>query len=592
MRLWDAASGRLARTIKERGQSFVFSPDGARLLATGYNSIKLWDVASGQIVLGLKAPSSPNRVAFSSNGNKLLAFVTDPPSAKQDEPADRRNAVVTWDAASGKEIHAFNVQSSIGYGSLAAFSPDGTRFLPAPNSDQPLTVWDIASERVLHTFGGRSTNHMHSAAFSPDSTQVASGHVDGALKLWEVSTGRLIRTLWHAKSVEAVAFSRDGTRLLSGSADTTVKLWDTATGQLVRAFEGHSSNVRSVAFTPDEKRVISGGYDTTARIWDTTTGEQLALLLTAKDDEWLAITPEGFFDASPKGAEMLTVVRGLEVYSIDQFYQVLYRPDLVREKLAGDPDGKVRAAAAKLDLSKLVDSGRVPFVAIVSHRAQETSPADLVTVEAHLADQGGGIGRAEWRINGITVGVVEQVTATAGHPIAVKQPMALDPGENTIEVVAYNSANLVASIPARAKITWTGSQPTAPPRLYVLVVGINDYLDASLKLTYAVPDAKSLASALKDAGRGHYEDVIVTHALDRDATAAKLDEVFTDWPPRCARAMCSSSSLPATARLSMAATISSRTICATTPSSRLCATPSARTSCRLGSPASWPRRPS
>ena len=225
---------------------------------------------------------------------------------------------------------------------------------------------------------------------------------------------------------------------------------------------------------------------------------------------------------------MLTVVRGLEVYSIDQFYQTLYRPDLVREKLAGDPDGKVRAAAAKLDLAKLIDSGRVPSVAITSHKAQDISPADLVTLEALLADQGGGIGRAEWRINGITVGVVEQPAATAGQPIALKQAMALDPGENTIELVAYNGANLVASVPARARITWTGSEPTAPPRLYVLVVGINDYLDAGLKLTYAVPDAKTLAAALKDAGQGHYEDVIVTHVLDRDATAAKLDQVFAD----------------------------------------------------------------
>ena len=261
--------------------------------------------------------------------------------------------------------------------------------------------------------------------------------------------------------------------------------------------------------------MISGSYDTTARVWDAATGEQLALLLTADDDEWLAITPEGFFDASAKGAEMLTVVRGLEVFGIDQFYQALYRPDLVREKLAGDPDGKVRDAAAKLDLAKLTDSGRVPNVAITSHKAQDTSPDDLVTLEARLVDQGGGIGRAEWRINGITVGVVEQAAGAAGQPIALKQAMALDPGENTIEVIAYNGANLVASVPARAKITWTGSEPTAPPRLYVLVVGINDYLDASLKLTYAVPDAKSARRRPEEAGQGHYEDVIVSHVLDR-----------------------------------------------------------------------------
>jgi hypothetical protein len=90
------------------------------------------------------------------------------------------------------------------------------------------------------------------------------------------------------------------------------------------------------------------------------TGELLATLLAAKDGEWLAVTPEGFFVASAKaaGADLVTVVRGLEAYRLEQFSQVLYRPDLVREKLAGDPDGKVGAAA--VDLAKLLDRGRVP----------------------------------------------------------------------------------------------------------------------------------------------------------------------------------------------------------------------------------------
>ncbi len=226
---------------------------------------------------------------------------------------------------------------------------------------------------------------------------------------------------------------------------------------------------------------------------------------------------------------MLTVVRGLQVFGIDQFYQELYRPDLVREKLAGDPDGRVRTAAARLDLGKLVDSGRVPSVTIVSHKAQDTTPNDLVDVEAVVADQGGGIGKAEWRINGVTVGVVEKPATTApGQAVSLQQAMALDPGENTVEVVAYNGANLVASAPARAKVTWTGTEPSVPPRLYLLTVGINDYLDAALKLKYAVPDAKALAAALVEAGRGHYESVTAISVLDGDGTAAKLDQVFAN----------------------------------------------------------------
>ncbi|MBO0764063.1 MAG: WD40 repeat domain-containing protein, partial [Hyphomicrobiaceae bacterium] len=484
IRLWDASSGTLTRSIGERSidNPVAFSPDGTRLLAGRYNALDLWDVASGRRVRRITT-LTPERVAFSADGSRLLAFVPDP--IMPDTRAKRLGNVVAWDAASGQRLLTFKVRS--GLGSAVAFSPAGTQFLPEPESNQPFSISDVASGKVLQTFGdGDNTRSVRASAFTTDGARVASGHIDGALRLWEPASGRLVWTSWHAKSVSAVAFSRDGSRLLSGSADGTLKLWDVATGQVIRSFEGHTGEVNSVAFSPDEKRVISGSDDTTARIWDAATGELLAILLTrpatrTQSGEWLVITPEGFFDASTRGAELLTVVRGLQVFSIDQFYQGLYRPDLVREKLAGDPDGKVRAAAAKLDLGRLIDTGRAPDVKIVSHRANDASRDDRVTLKAQLIDQGGGIGRAEWRINGITVGVVEKAGVGAvGNPVAVEQTMALDPGDNTIELVAYNSANLVASVPARVRITWTGSEPTAPPRLYVLAVGINDYLDSNL----------------------------------------------------------------------------------------------------------------
>jgi hypothetical protein len=261
----------------------------------------------------------------------------------------------------------------------------------------------------------------------------------------------------------------------------------------------------------------------------------LATLIGVKPGEWLAITPEGFFAASLNGHELLAVVRGLDVFSIDQFYQILYRPDLVREKLAGDPDDRVKDAAAKLDLGKLIDGGRVPKIAITSHKPHDVSSSDLVTIEASLTDEGGGIGKAEWRISSkesrgwpITIKVVDKVTAV-GLGVTLKQPVTLDPGENVIELVAYNGENLVRSAPARAKVFWSGvSGPTVPPRLYVLAIGIDKYWDSKLQLNFAVADAKALAAALKEAGKHHYEEVIVTEVRDDKATAPQLDQVFKE----------------------------------------------------------------
>ncbi len=281
VRLWDAAKGRLERTIDERtffSTPIAFSPDGARLLSGSSNAVKLWDVASGHQVWSVKTPT-PNRVAFSADGTRLLSFSIDSRASaspklgtRPDKAAtEREGSLLVWDAASGQPIHGFKVQPGLGFNPPTAFSPDATRFLPPPGSDQPVKVWDAASGQVVHTFGGRATNHMRSVALSPDKTHAVTGHIDGALKLWELAAGQPVRTLWHSRSVSAVAFSRDGGRLLSGSADTTLKLWDTATGQAIRTFTGHSASVKSVAFTPDEKRVISGGDDSTVRVWDAAT---------------------------------------------------------------------------------------------------------------------------------------------------------------------------------------------------------------------------------------------------------------------------------------------------------------------------------
>jgi len=81
--------------------------------------------------------------------------------------------------------------------------------------------------------------------------------------------------------------------------------------------------------------------DNIIRIWNVATGDLLATLLAGKDGEWVAVTSEGFFVASAKGAgpDLVAIVRGLEVYRLEQFSE-LRRPDLVREKLAGDPTAR------------------------------------------------------------------------------------------------------------------------------------------------------------------------------------------------------------------------------------------------------------
>ncbi|MGQ9697890.1 MAG: WD40 repeat domain-containing protein, partial [Armatimonadota bacterium] len=98
--------------------------------------------------------------------------------------------------------------------------------------------------------GGMSAP-VHSVAYSPDGTTLATASLDGVMKLWSVTDGSLLRSIVASDGrLLSVAFSGDGSMLASAGEDQVVRLWDAASGKLIRMMKGHSGPVWSVAFSP------------------------------------------------------------------------------------------------------------------------------------------------------------------------------------------------------------------------------------------------------------------------------------------------------------------------------------------------------
>src|SRR5262245_57152112 len=242
------------------------------------------------------------------------------------------------------------------------------------------------------------------------------------------------------------------------------------------------------------------------------------------------MTPAGFFAASRKGTEMLSVVRGLEAYSVMQFYDHLHRPDLVEELLKGDPEGKFKDAARRINLERALDSGPTPRIELLLDRTEKSG--ETVKLAARLIDQGGGIGpKVIWRVNGKTQGATS-APGLGGNPsignfVVMPQTLTVDPTrKNEVEIIAYNGRSLLATTPLQFFIDAWGLAEQERPRMFVLAMGVNKYARKDWELSYAVKDASAFADALKLVGGPLFGELQVKVLRDAEVTERTIATEF------------------------------------------------------------------
>ncbi len=174
--------------------------------------------------------------------------------------------------------------------------------IPATPSDKP--------ELILQTGHTRSANAV---AFGPDNRWLASGGKDNVIKIWDLATGNVLRTLYgHTSNVNALAVSPDGKLLASGSgdindkrdlwsftqggvvggaADNTVRIWNVQTGRELKVLRGHELPVGAIAFSNDGKSLTSASGDS-VKVWDVAAGNELRSQNTKYEKAgWKSSTP-------------------------------------------------------------------------------------------------------------------------------------------------------------------------------------------------------------------------------------------------------------------------------------------------------------
>lgn len=583
IRRWDLSG----ETMKFDGQmgwitDLSYSPDGRNVASVSLDgAIRLWDAATGREMKKIPAPGFGSRkdrnqnVRYLPDGKHILYVGQDWDSY----------VAAIYEIETGRKVFKEFSSKSIGVLQESVISPDGKAILMP---DDPVAfrgrlavalkdlttgnlIWKTAIDKSVDGVGYTANGNQ---IVSVNSQIVSGNETLTGLMLLDAATGNKVKEFpvitlrgsWMNYVVDRFVLSPDGRFGLTGDYGGNYMLWDIKTGRMVRQLtveeEGDTTTlllIRSAgAFSPDSRTAVVASRGC-ARLFDVSTGKEIVTMISFEDGEWLMITPEGYYSSSEKGSQYLSLIAGDIKYEMDRFYDVFYRPDIVAAKLRGED---IRGLVT-LTMKDAIKSPP-PLVEFTSDASGSDSPHVRVCYKAK--NSGGGIGEVRLFQNGklvqsdgyyretANISSEQQKTlainsraiyddmrsvlikgTAAATPIVSKSKgdtyencSVLDavPGENEVSVAAFNSSNTVQS--ALKTIKFNSSLKPGPPHLYILAIGMDQYLNKSIGLKYAVKDAGDIEEKIKQKSATIYapQNIHTTLLANNQATkAAIMDKI-------------------------------------------------------------------
>ena len=240
-------------------QGLAVSPDGATMASVA-EALKLWDARTFSVLHELPSDGvrqlvySPNGLWLAGTGS-LGARIFDPLRGKVRS----------------------NLARPLGIAHRLAYSPDSQWLAVA---GRKLSLWSADTDKMF-----KASNHPLENAtalvFTPDGTQLITGHEDGSLVQWNLAdltpSGQ---QKGDGTAIRSLGISPAGTYLAAGKDGGAIELWRVADWNGRGRFVGHVGPVTGVEFIDGQQRLVSAGQDGTVRVWDVASQAELGQLLS------------------------------------------------------------------------------------------------------------------------------------------------------------------------------------------------------------------------------------------------------------------------------------------------------------------------
>jgi hypothetical protein len=263
--------------------------------------------------------------------------------------------------------------------------------------------------------------------------------------------------------------------------------------------------------------------------------ELLALFVNSKTKQWVAWTPTGYYMASTGGEDLIGwhLNRGwdqlADFFPASRFRDRFNRPDIIHLALDTlDEDAAIKqanGASNRKEDTRPLTAHLPPIIRIADPANGAHVASGTVTLNYSLRSPSG---QPVERIDVLIDGRPVKAVGLPLHPMAAdtetKGSISVTLTQRLTEVglIAWNSG--LASEAARIRLNWDGAPaPVEGSRkLHALVVGVSNYVEPDMALSYAAKDARDFAKALQDQKGGYYTDVETRILTDRQVTRSSV----------------------------------------------------------------------
>ncbi|HMJ70568.1 MAG TPA: caspase family protein [Cyclobacteriaceae bacterium] len=477
---WDVASGKTVMEYvghKKAVLAYDLSKDGKRLVTGGGDGkIILWDLDTGDSLKTIASYREPIfDIHFNSDETKVVTSSWDA-------------TMKIHDLKTTMLEHFFEFENNSAYNVM--FHPNDL-YIFSSRLDNSVQMWEIDTHTAVRTFVGHK-DIVSSMVMSPDQKSLLTASWDGSLRLWDIGTGLMNKKLVdHHGPAHVAIFSPDGRLAYSGGADRSIRMWDMSTSKVVKTFNGHRAEVTSLKISPDEKMLISHSVDGVTKFWDLASGKEFFEHIHFGDKDWMVKNPDGYFNGTDGAREHIHFVDGMKTYAVDQFFEEYYRPDLlpkIFQNRGGSKDDGKGGIQGKLQ------SSPPPSLKVAIVPSQESGKGELYV---RITDEGAGVENLKVYHNGKSLAIdrTQLQLPNAKQPTTTyKLPVTLVGGNNVFSASASNKDRVEGTSPAAEYVSDHVSRNSV---CYLLAVGINQYKNPRMTLTYARPDAQSFIEVME-----------------------------------------------------------------------------------------------